>query len=406
MNNERFGRRDLFKRAAAGAGMGLLGTSIGGAALAQEPAVPMSDKVPTRVLGSTGEKIPILLMGGGQAFDPVYDRLLHRAFKDGLTYIDTADNYANGRSHEGLGAFIEQVGRKNVWITSKSGLHGSGGALLPPEVFRKEIEAAMPALRTDYLDMYFMHGIQDPRNLDPEYIQMGQDMKKRGFTRFFGFSCHDGTVVELLNKAAKIGSAGIDAIMFRYNFTLYGDLELNKAMDACIKAGIGLIGMKTQTSVPEDNQFVKKFQSQNFNLFQARLKAAWADERITACVSEITNTRILKENADAAKSEIQLSMRELMQLNEYARATAHHRCQGCNHICESRVDGDLRIADTLRYLMYDECYGKHEEARRLYHALRPEQRDFRGLDLAAATAACPQGIPIARRLEQARLRLA
>lgn len=404
MNHKQLGRRDLLKRAAFG-GLGLAGSSMGiGKVAAAAADVPLADKVPTKVLGATGAKIPVLLMGGAQKFNPTYDRMLHRAFKDGMFYIDTAEEYANGQSHVTLKPFIEQVGRDNLWITSKSGMFGRDPA--PPEMYLSHIEKAFDVLGTDHLDMYFMHGINNPKVLDPEYIKMGQDMKKRGLTKYFGFSCHDGTVVELLNKAAKIGTAGIDAIMFRYNFTLYGDLELNKAMDACVKAGIGLIAMKTQTSVPQDGEMVKRFQSENFTLHQARLKAAWADERISACVSGITNTKILRENVNAAKSEVQLSMNEYMQLHRYAAETAAYRCQGCNQICEPRVAGDTRIADTLRYLMYAECYGNREEAQQLYRAMSPSERQLHGVDFAAATHACPQGIDIPARLETARELLA
>ena len=51
--------------------------------------------------------------------------------------------------------------------------------------------------------------------------------------------------------------------------------------------------------------------------------------------------------------------------------------------------------------MYAECYGDGAEARNLYAALRPEERDFEGVDWRGAMAACPQGIDIARRLADA-----
>ena len=209
-----------------------------------------------------------------------------------------------------------------------------------------------------------------------------------------------GNVVELMNKAAAIGAPGIDAIMFRYNFSKYGDLELNKAMDACRDAGIGLIAMKTQSSVPEDRKEVKRFQSKKFTLGQAKLKAVWADDRIDAAVSEMSNTQLVAENIAAAVSTEPLAMREFLQLNQYASRTASSRCQGCHEICESRVDGDTRIADTLRYLMYYECYGNMDEAKQLYRSLAPAEQNL-AHDFAEAASACPQGIDIARRLEDA-----
>ena len=394
MSDGTIGRRELFKRAAASGGALGLVYALGGQQLAE--AAP-AEKVPTRKLGTTGEDIPILFMGGSQKFDPVYDRMLHRAYQEGVFYIDTAQAYANGQSHVTLAPFIEQVGRENLWITSKVDLQGAAAT---PATYRRHMDSELPVRGTDYLDMFFFHLLRKPDCLGPEFIKLGDDLRKEGKTKFFGFSCHDGNVVEMLNKAASIGAPGIDAIMFRYNFTMYGDLELNKAMDACKAAGIGLLGMKTQSSVPQDQEEVKKFVSNNFTLHQARLKAAWADERIDGCVSGMTNIDIMKENVEAAKSTVQLSMNEFMQLNQYAARTASYRCQGCTHLCEAKVDGETRVGDMLRYLMYAECYGDVDEARQLYARLSPAERAVTH-DFREAAKVCPQGIDIQRRLQDA-----
>lgn len=392
-------RRDFMKGAiVGGAGIGALGAMAEdpAAAAAADEAAPAT-KVPRAKLGSTGMDIPKLFMGGSQKFDMKYDKLLHRAYALGIDYIDTAQIYAAGQSHKSVAVFLEQVGRDKIWVTTKAALKGSKNT---PEGYKERIDQCLEELRTDWVNMYFMHMIDDEANLEPEYLKMGDDLRKSGKTKLFGFSCHDGNVVGLLNKAAKVG--GIDAILFRYNFRQYGDLELNKAIDACKAAGIGLLAMKTQSSVPDDLEKVQEFQSKEFTLGQAKLKAVWADERIDGCVSQMDNVQVLMENAKAAMSPVQLTMGEFHQLNKLARMTAPYSCQGCNNICEAKVEGDLKIADALRYLMYDECYKDGDTARMLYKALTPAQRDFEGIDLAAATASCPQGIQIAERLGRAK----
>ena len=404
MSQNEFPRRDLFKKAATVTSAAALGggMTLAQNATAQAPDVPLAAKVPTRKLGATGEDVPLLLMGGMQKFDTSFDKMLHRAHKMGMFYIDGGRKYGSAKE---IGTFIEQAGRENVWITSKSGLWGSNDPD-PAERYEEDFHKELADLKVDYMDMFFLHGIKHTEVLGPEYLAMADKLKKAGKTKYFGFSCHDGNVVDLLNKAASIGSDGINAIMFRYDFSMYGDAELNKAMDACVEKGIGLLGMKSQTSVPEDSEFVTKFQSQNFTMAQAKLKAVWADERISGCVSGINNMGILKENTTAARSQTDLTAKEMNQLFRYAAETAHNRCKGCSHICESRVPSELRISDQLRYLMYDECYGEQNEAKELYAALTPEQRDFRSVDLGEATKACPQGIDILKRLGYAESRLA
>jgi uncharacterized protein len=356
--------------------------------------------VPRKNLGSTGVDIPIILMGGSMSFDPRYDKRLHRAFQLGVEYLDTAQIYAAGQSQKTIAPFVAQVGRKNVWLTSKVKLVGSQ---CTPENYKKQLDRCLEDLETDYLDLFFMHMIQRPdEDLEPPFIKMGAELKKAGKIRFFGFSTHHGTVPEMMNKAAEIGSAGIDAIMFRYNFRQYGDVALNKAIDACKQAGIGLIAMKTQGSVPDDIEKVVEFKSKNFTLPQAKLKAVWADERIDAAVSHMESVEHLMENCQAAMSQEKLAMSELMQLHRVAALTAGYHCLGCNQHCETCVPGNLRIADTLRYLMYHDSYGKPDEARRLYRALAAHERDIGRIDLSAAEAACPQGIAIGERLAHAK----
>jgi hypothetical protein len=389
-------RRTLLK-SAAGAALAA-GATLAGGGLAAGPARAAAPaRVPRKALGATGASIPILQMGTSQSLDQAYDKRLHRCLAEGVEYIDTALSYGWGRSHAAIATFLEQVGdRRKLWITSKS---GSGS----PQGLEKELDAALQQLRTDHLDLYFMHGINDEDMLDKPFLQAGERMRRSGKTRFFGFSCHDGNVVELLNKAARVG--GIDAILFRYNFGRYGDRALNLAMDACKKAGIGLIAMKVMRSVPSDQEQVLKFRSRNFTLAQAKLKAVWADERIDSLVSEMSSVQEVQENVAAAKSSAELSAAELHQLQRLAARTAHLHCDGCAGICEPLLGGRVAVADALRFLMYHESYGDTARARRLYRALPAASRRTAGIDFSAATAACPQGIDIAARLAQARSEL-
>ena len=395
-------RRDFLKRAlATGAGLGAL---AGGANTARadgddESATP-SEKVPRRALGDTGQTVPILLVGCAQAFNARYDRILHRAYQEGVEYLDTALVYAGGRSHTTIAPFIKQIGdRKKQWITSKAP-HKRNRADVAS--YKADLNTCLEQLETDYLDMFFMHALNDAKYLEPDYIRMGEELKSSEKIKFFGFSCHDGNVVELLNKAASIGAPGIDAIMFKYSFADYGNLELNRAIDACVKAKIGLIAMKVQRSVPNAQDEVEQFKSKDFTIHQAKLKAVWNDERIAAAVSHMDNVEKLNQNLAAAKSPIKISMRDFDQLQKLGRCNAHLHCNGCSHVCESRIDGETKVADAMRFLMYHESYGETDKARELYQLLTPAERALDGVDFAAAAHACPAGIDIPRRLQLAR----
>ena len=84
--------------------------------------------------------------------------------------------------------------------------------------------------------------------------------------------------------------------MFRYDYHYYKSDDLNRAIDRCVKAGIGLVAMKTQVGGMTLPDKFNPFKQRGLNQHQAAIKAVAVDERITSICSEMTN-----ENHDAAE---------------------------------------------------------------------------------------------------------
>lgn len=386
-------RRQLIQGGAAlGAGM-----LIGGSALGDAIAAPGKAKlrVPRKVLGKTGKKVPILVFGSAMSLDPVFDPKIAEAVRYGVDYIDAAAVYGGGTCEPAVGAYHTRAkNRDKLWITSKSPRHDLKG-------FSDTLDNSLEDLKTDYIDLYFLHALREVDYLSTSMGVLAEKLKKQGKIRHIGFSCHHGNVAELLQAASK--RSWIDVIMFRYNFRQYGDKQLNKAMDAAAKAGIGLIAMKTQGSAASFADEWKKFtKSGKWNKHQAVLKAVWADDRITAAVSHMDTLKVLRENIGAAVDKTKLTRAELESLDRYAAATRAYACDGCDHICGAQVAAPIAVGDTLRFLMYSEVYGEHDKARKLFAALAPEQRALDGVDFGRAAKACPHGFDLAGHMERAK----
>jgi predicted aldo/keto reductase-like oxidoreductase len=349
-------------------------------------------QVPRRKLGKTGREIPILLMGTAMRLDPRFDPKLAEGLRFGVSYFDTADCYG---SEPAIGSFLERTGaRREVWITTKSDRWD-------PDGMRGNLETSLERMKTDHVDLFFMHQLDDPSRIDSENARCAEQLKKEGKIKAFGFSCHSGNVVELLNKAA--GASFIDAIMFRYNFRSYGNRELNAAIDACAKANIGLIAMKTQGAEMADAAAPARFeQTGKWNKFQATLKAVWSDARMSAAVSHMDNFEKLKQNVAAALDKHELGLLERDSLEKYAQATRALACDGCDHICNPSVSAPVKIGATLRCLMYHDVYGQPEEAHRVFRSLPSEAQRLAGVDFTPANRACPHGVDVARHLERAK----
>jgi hypothetical protein len=167
--------------------------------------------VPTRPFGKTGVRVSTLSLGG--MFDiPSNQLLLRQALKLGVTYWDTADCYEGGRSEGGIGTFFSKYPetREKIFLVTKSDARDPGG-------MSRLLDRSLKRMNTDYIDLYFIHGIRGINELNTETKSWAHKSKSKGKIRFFGFSTHSN-VEECLLKAAKLG--WIDGIMMSYNYPI------------------------------------------------------------------------------------------------------------------------------------------------------------------------------------------
>lgn len=352
-------------------------------------------QVPRRTLGKTGQKVPILLLGGGAGFDAKFDPKIAQALRHGLDYVDAARVYAGGTCETNAANTLKRLkALDKVWITSKSPLHDAKG-------FEQNVNKSLKELGRKSIDLYYLHGIEDLWLLeDPDLLKTVERLKKEGKIKYFGFSCHDGTVAELLTKAASVDL--IDSIMFRYNFRQYGDKKLNLAIDAAAKANIGLIAMKTQGAEASFEGAWKKFQKTGkWTKHQAVLKAVWADKRITAAVSHMDNLEKLQQNIAAAVDKQSLSVLDRASLYQYALATRKDACDGCGQICGAAISAPINIATTMRCVMYHDVYRDEGKAKRVFSGLPQQAQALAKVDFRPASRACPHGVDIVSHMQRA-----
>jgi predicted aldo/keto reductase-like oxidoreductase len=397
--------RRNFLKAAGAVGIGSLVTATG--TWAGKPEVLAESRadhplVPTRPFGKTGVDVSILSVGG--IFDITSNQLvLHQALNWGVTYWDTAASYVGGKSEIGIGMYLEKQpeARKRIFLVTKSGASSARG-------MTKHLNRSFERMKTDYIDLFFMHGIRSIREADDEMKAWAEKAKSAGKIRFFGFSTHSN-MEECLLPAAKLG--WIDGIMMTYNYRFMNTDKMKAAVDACAKAGVGLTAMKTQArsfwaSVGKETdvsrRLIDPFTTKGFTEGQAKLKAVWENPQIASICSEMPNMTLLKSNIAAALDKTKLSAGDVELLEEHARGTCADYCTGCTHICESLYAGEAPIGDVIRYLMYYHSYGESDRARALFAELPSKtRRRIPTLDYSVAERECPQGIPIGSFMREA-----
>ena len=236
-----FSRRDFIKTAGAtGLGSVLLPLN----SLAQTKASPSTQVteqmlVPRRPYGKTGTDVPILSLGGVLK---ISDQLVFRqAFKMGVTYWDTADSYGWGKNEKAIGKYFAKFpdDRKKVFLVTKA-------RTTDPKELTEKLNTSLERMNTSYVDLYFIHYVKSvEEELTHEVKTWAEKAKASGKIRFFGFSTHKNMENSML-AAAKLG--WIDGIMMTYNYRLMVKDKMKRAVDACVKAGIGLTAMKTQAA--------------------------------------------------------------------------------------------------------------------------------------------------------------
>jgi predicted aldo/keto reductase-like oxidoreductase len=418
--NDRIGRR-AFLRTVGAAGLGSIlagckrkdeeGPNAVDDKSSREPQEAVHAQVPRRTLGKTGVQVSVL--GLGTMFNLVDNQLILRnTLKQGVRYWDTANVYAGGNSELGIGKFLKNnpEARKEVFLVSKASRAETVAE------YEERLQLSLQRLNTDYIDLYYApHGASDPAQFTDELRQWVQSAKQRNLIRFFGFSTH-ANVAQCLAAAAKLD--WIDVIMPMYNFRVMQDAEMQAAVEACHKANIGLVAMKTtgkttlsrfrtDIETDADKKMVAHFLDRGFSPEQACIKFALDDERISCACVQMENTAVLEENVAAAMNKTKLARADREVLAEYARATCQSYCQGCAHICNSAVPDAPCVSDVMRFLMYYNSYGDRRRAReefaRIPSCLREGLLDA---DYTLAEARCPQRLPIGRLVAEAVEKLA
>jgi len=274
-----------------------------------------------------------------------------------------------------------------------------------PDGMSKLLARSLERLKTDYIDLYFIHAMKRISEINDETKAWAEKAKSQGKIKFFGFSTHSN-MEDCMLEAARLG--WIDGIMMTYNYRIMNTDKMKRAVEACTKAGIGLTAMKTQAGGPfsmeseAESNMVETFVKQGFTDKQAKLKAVWENPDIASLCSQMPNSTILMSNISAALNKTSLAAKDMELMHQYALDTCSGYCAGCAHICEAEIQGKVPIGDIMRYLMYQETYGEREFSESILNQMPKDIRQrIAAVDFSSAERRCPQKIEIGNLMRKA-----
>jgi len=356
----------------AGSSLGILNLA------AQTPAAPAGGpiKLNYKTLGKTGLKVTTVGMGCMITSDP---SVITRAADLGITYFDTARGYQRGNNERMVGAALGNK-RKQVILSTKTEAHDK-------DAMAKELDTSLKELNTDYVDIWYLHGLSRPADVHDDMIEGLQLAKQQGKARFVGISTHSGQQ-QLLPWMAQKGV--FDVVLTSYNFTM--DASMEQAIDVAAKAGMGVAALKVMAGGPRNQKLAQP------GALLSALKWVIDKPNIATAIPSMTDMSQLDENLKA--------MAEPISADDHKVLAAHLEiikplyCRMCGE-CDGDCAKGLPVADMLRFLTYADGYGQFALGRERFLELTSEQTSVRCGDCAECTVKCPHGVAVRSRMARA-----
>jgi len=173
-----------------------------------------------RTLTIAGTDVPRIGLGTNRlSWTPESRQFLREAVEAGIGMIDTAHGYSGGDSERAIGEALSPK-PDGVVIATKGGYRGSGS----PEALRAQIEQSLESLRTDVIDLYYLHRV-DPETPLEESLGAIAEYREAGRIREVGISA---VSVEQIEAARKV--VPIAAVQNHYNVA---DRDSDDVVDHC-----------------------------------------------------------------------------------------------------------------------------------------------------------------------------
>lgn len=191
------------------------------------------------LLGKTGYQVSRLIYGAIVSTNETQadsDRYVSWSIDRGVNYFDVAPSYGDAELR--LGQSLQPY-RKQVYLACKTTERLREGAW-------KEIQRSLELLKTDYFDLFQLHSMTTPEDVEQVFSPDGTmelllELQRKGVIRKIGFSAHsEFAAIELLKRF------DFASVLFPTNYQLNMREGIgNRLSELQREKGFGLLGMKS-----------------------------------------------------------------------------------------------------------------------------------------------------------------
>ena len=398
---------DLTRRAFLRAS-GAVGTAVAtGAARAGAASANEAPSIRNRVqLGRTGIEIPDISFGSFSLEADADEALVHHALDRGVTHFDAAEGYTEGRAEKILGRAL-QGRRDEVTITTKYWAVPENSAAHQ----MKMLEQSLRHLKTDYVDIYMNHAVNDVDRLGEEWQAFATRAKEQGKIRAIGMSGHAPRLAQCMEYA--LDQSLVDVFLVAYSFAqqpsfkdslkaylsdwlpsldiVASQARLPELIARAHGEGVGVMVMKTLKGARMND--MRAFERPGRTFSQAAFRWVLSDPSVDGLVISMTSTDAIDEFVEASGSG-EPDREDLALLARYLAKNAGTSCLiGCGD-CASSCPAGVEIPDVMRMRMYDLDYRQPTIARREYAQVGRNALACLSCSGTPCATACPSGLDI------------
>jgi len=206
-----------------------------------------------RTLGSTGEKVSVIGVGGwhlglSHVDEELAIRIVRSAIDGGINFLDNCWDYNEGRSETGMGKALRDGYREKAFVMTK--IDGR-----TKQEASKQLDESLARLGVDCIDLVQHHEIirfEDPHRIFAEDGANAAlvEARKAGKLRYIGFTGHKDPSVHLyMLEVAEQNGFKFDAVQLPLNLmdAHYRSFS-REVVPELVRQNIGILGMKSMAN--------------------------------------------------------------------------------------------------------------------------------------------------------------
>ena len=318
--------RRLFLKSLAGVTAGL--TLTGSIPVTANESDRLGEILPKRKLGRTNEYVTMLGTGGfhvGWTTERDAQEVIEASLEGGIRFFDTAESYSNGTSESRYGQFLTPKYRDLIFLMSKS--TGKDA-----KTVREHLEGTLRRLKTDHLDLFQVHSITTPDDVDSR-IQLGVldvliKAKEEGKIKYLGFTGHQNPFAHARMLERTKESDIFDTVLMPVNVLdqTYFSFTQN-IIPKALERNMGILAIK---SLADGRFFAKKEQANwttddpiipNYLSIKEAMYFVWSLP-VTVLISGNENATFVREKIALARSFTKLTEEHKLSIIDKVRNIA------------------------------------------------------------------------------------